>query len=338
MKKRQIHKGAAWALVVCLAGFSGISPASATTFNVVFDATDDALAMGDPGVFVFPEKPGDSLCAKELLSDETFPAEKLGKRYLDVMKQCGQTRLVAEKGDRIAVWVYFSDTHRTPMVAFDGNTRNQRHGRGIKKIYKRAGKSVFVDKNRPAAYRIREDFVLTKSRKKLPILLTYAEKADKDLSSAEFLLTIAPIEHWFLSIDLPLNDARMLRYDKASNSLVEKDVESSFYLGINYLLGDVHDENTPRNHRWMAKFLVKASDRPLDSIGLALGYRMSELNRSQHFGFGDHTFGNVSVFLGSFWDKSDDFDGIVVRERDAYTQSWRVGIGFNLDKVASWIK
>ncbi|MDD5059065.1 MAG: hypothetical protein PHQ60_14445 [Sideroxydans sp.] len=129
-----------------------------------------------------------------------------------------------------------------------------------------------------------------------------------------------PEEHWSLSADMPVTNAKQLSYNPQTSSLVEKDKPVSFYLGLNYKLGDVYTNYDCRDwHNLSAKFLFKASNTPNESMGLGIGYS---------FDFAD-------VFIARVWTRDNENTGLASL---GTTPSTMYGISFNVSKAISWLK
>ena len=75
-----------------------------------------------------------------------------------------------------------------------------------------------------------------------------------------------PVEHWFLSADVPLNSVKALTFDQDTNQFTLGDEPSTFYIGVNFLLGDVKETNCPLLGTLVIRVMVKASTHALDSV------------------------------------------------------------------------
>ncbi|SMN01103.1 hypothetical protein SPONN_2205 [uncultured Candidatus Thioglobus sp.] len=127
---------------------------------------------------------------------------------------------------------------------------------------------------------------------------------------------LGPEEHFYLSADLVLTDIKQLKRN-ANGTLEEKDKPVSFYLGFNYKVGDVLSDNDGLD-KISLKFMLKASDRPAESLGLGIGY--------------DTKIGNF--FVANLWTKDDNNVGSNL----GTTQSVAFGISFDIGKGISWLK
>jgi hypothetical protein len=133
-------------------------------------------------------------------------------------------------------------------------------------------------------------------------------------------LIAGPEEHWSLSADLPINNTRQLTYDTKTSSIVEKDKPTSFYLGVNYKLGDAYTNYGYLDWRNLSgKILFKASSSPNDSMGVGIGYSLSF----------------VDVFVARVWTKNDVNTGL---PNLGTTPGNIYGLSLNVSKGISWLK
>lgn len=137
-------------------------------------------------------------------------------------------------------------------------------------------------------------------------------------------------EHFFLSADVPFKKTAELKYNETNGTIELKDKPTEFYLGINFMFGDLTAE---RPNLSLKNFFLKAmfrfSKRPLDSYGFALGYRFPE---KKILGLNLSPF---SVFWGYIGTKEEKID-----EADKSKRKFKptFGLSFNLDKALEWIK
>lgn len=134
-------------------------------------------------------------------------------------------------------------------------------------------------------------------------------------------LTAGPREHMYLSADVPVTNIKQLTYDSSTSSIVEKDVPASFYLGINWQVGDVFTDYSEADflNNFSVKFLLKASNKPSESIGVGLGY----------------SFNAIDIFAARIRTKDDaSVGGASLGHTDATV----VGVSFNITKGLEWIK
>ena len=169
---------------------------------------------------------------------------------------------------------------------------------------------------------------MIKSTKKKCIQYTQTHKRtilelttiDVKKKKSNYILTAGVAEHWYMSADMPVNSVKQLSYDSTNNKLIEKEKPASFYIGLNYKLGDIFTNYKAFDfHNITLKGLVKASSSPSESIGLGLGY----------------DFKYFELFVASVWTKDDEN---IPEQSIGHTNSVIFGISFNLNKGLSWVK
>jgi len=314
--------------LVAMAGFS--VPACAEDkpkeVTVLFDARTDVLKGNNGAPISVIKGLGDDQCND---IDTAVPPATLDKKLIG---ECDVSRYISNKGDLVKVVAYYSTaSDKLPVINFKETKRKTQVGDDLSVIWDFAKKSR--DKSGLVEHdSVEKTYKLKNDRSTLEVSLSYAtEESDKESSSSVTLIT-GDTEHWFASIDVPLSSADELKYDSATSQLVEKEVPSSYYIGFNYMIGDVLSDDLSWTDKLTGKIMLKASSRPLESVGLGLGYRLNELK------FGSKKLGSTMFFVGSFWDKEDKLDGAVVKEDEKYSQNWRIGISFGLDKLSEWTK
>lgn len=157
------------------------------------------------------------------------------------------------------------------------------------------------------------------SFKRSSVKLTSTNKQDG--SSRTYQVTAGPAEHWYLSADLPITNIKQLQYDAESGEVTEKEKPASFYMGINYRIGDIftnyhgHD----RYNDLSFKLMLKASKNPGESMGIGISYNLDF----------------AEVFIAQVWTK--DNENISGKELGS-TDATVAGISFNLTKGLEWLK
>lgn len=133
-------------------------------------------------------------------------------------------------------------------------------------------------------------------------------------------LMAGPKEHWSLSADLPIINVKQLTYDSNTASVVEKDKPTSFYVGVNFKVGDVYTNYDYWDlNNLSGKFLFKASSSPNDSMGVGFGY----------------SFKFVELFYARVWTRDDVSTG---KTNLGTTPSNIYGISLNISKGISWLQ
>jgi hypothetical protein len=147
-------------------------------------------------------------------------------------------------------------------------------------------------------------------------------------------VTTGPREHWSLGLNLPISNSKTLKYDSSTQTLQPQDTNPQLYLSADYLIGDTASDpkEVPPLERFTLKGMVLASSRPLDSLGLAAGYRFPTLSA---LGL---DLSSLSVFGGYFWTKQDTIVNGVSQPNGQYKTAWRFGITFDLATALKWVK
>lgn len=225
-------------------------------------------------------------------------------------------------GDQIKVWVNgctysnvrFDETERHSRIANDFNAL----------LGNLKGRATLLESCGPKLY----EYPLRYDRAQLK--LTAIDLTGKEASTVT--IVTGPKEHLYLGLDLPINSSETLKYDATTKSLVPADTNPQLYLSFNYYFGDLANPNESKS-KFSLKAMVLATSRPLDSIGLGIGYQLPKLNA---LGL-DLT--PLSAFVGRFWNKQDALaaDGVGLANQST-TSSWRVGISFDLGTALGWVK
>ena len=151
--------------------------------------------------------------------------------------------------------------------------------------------------------------------------------------SLKLALVTGPREHWFLSADVPLTKASQLKRNEQTGVLELANEPSAFYIGLNFLLGDLLAARQSVADVIAIKLMVKASGDPLDSLGVALGLRGRHLRK---YGL---DFDLISPFVGYTFTQEDEAtaSGEIVTD-GSRNHELRFGVGLNLDKALGWVK
>lgn len=166
----------------------------------------------------------------------------------------------------------------------------------------------------------RKCFRYTQEYSRSRISLVAKDAAGKAL--AEMTVVTGPAEHWYLTADMPVSDVKQLKYDSASNTVVEKQKPASIYLGINYRpLGDVLSDypSADFKNNLALKLLLKASSKPSESMGFGIGY----------------SFSFAEIFVARMRTKNDES---VPGSNLGYRDSTVFGVSFDIAKGIGWLK
>jgi hypothetical protein len=237
-------------------------------------------------------------------------------------------RLVTEKGQTIAAYCVRGASEKC-FFEWDETPRSTQFAGDVATLTKIAKKIFGQALNAGGAVLDCESYTLSAVRANLT--LTTALGADEDAESLEAKAVTGPIEHWFISADLPLNSVKELKYNNETGELDAKETPGTFYAGISFKTGDVLTHETSLFRNLTLKGLVKISRQPLDSYGFAVGLRGQYLKK---LGI---DFDLFSPFIGWTSTKEDEVkDGHPV-EGGSRKNAFRVGVSFNLDKGLGWV-
>jgi hypothetical protein len=148
--------------------------------------------------------------------------------------------------------------------------------------------------------------------------------ADKKDAALTTTLISGPHEHWYLSADVLLTSEINISQDSQGQLQVGKPPD--FYVGVNYLLGDLKTTERPWYGNLIVKGFVKATKRPEESYGAGIGLRGKYAN------FPALNFEIVSPFAAITRSRVET-NGVVSHRNDL-----RAGVSVNLDKALGWVK
>lgn len=199
-------------------------------------------------------------------------------------------------------------------VKIDEKKRKSRFAQDVSTIvdYYKTKKTLSNNENYKCA-------VYTKKNDRSDITIVTLDKNNKELYSSKAIT--GPKEHWYLSADMPVSNIKQLSYDATKNKVIEKEKPASFYLGINYKVGDVvAGQFNDHLGNIIFKFMLKASSKPTESFGLGVGYSFNDF---------------VDVFIARVRTKDDTNTG---ENTLGHTDSTVYGISFNISKGIEWLK
>jgi hypothetical protein len=268
----------------------------------------------------------------------TNPGTAFLTRFGELLKDGqGNNRWITKKGDTVAIYVVY-DKNKTNVPTLDITEQSRKTQfasdlETLTKLFEKIEKNPNAEAAVPPAIDlgvIKQCRILTKLRATLEITAMGDPNNEKPQeqtagkTSATATITTGPTEHAFLSADLAVNSVKQLKLE--SGQLVPKDNPSTFYVGFDYMLGDVLAETSTFPQGLTFKALIEASKDPTNSYGLALGMRFKNVKLP---GISLDTF---SPFAGYFWTRNDTLTG------HKYKGDWRAGISLNLDKALNWVK
>lgn len=300
---------------------------------LVFDLTPSAGASATR-VFSLPDPPVKIVKLLEQFATTggtTGEQEELATGLRDALAG-GDFRWIASRGDAVVVFaLYDTAAQKPPQIDFDEVARRTRIAEDLStlgKIVEEVTEKTAAPAEPSTVRAVRTVYNLTLARGRLGVSASAAPQKGEDVKkvSASAKLITGPAEHFFLSADLPVNQVSDMKYDASGQALGPAETPSTFYAGIDYQTGDVlRDRRTPAESI-VIKALLKISKQPLDSYGIAVGYRLPSIKR---WGFDLDAF---SPFAGYIWTKT--------RHGTTTTTNGhaRVGLSFNLDKALGWVQ
>ncbi len=272
---------------------------------------------------------------------------------------CGNDRLEATRGTTIEVDYVYVESHRgdcadaaTSDVTLTGSevARKTLIAKEVSEIVT-AITSHFAPAAVPAAAAaspppphvcvVRFQYVLKLER--ATATLAVASKAEADVKASQPLVT-GPEEHWFITGDAIVRGVKELKYDAASKTVVQRDKPQQFYVGFNYMVGDVL-ERYPQfsGRRTVFKLMLSPTKNPFDSIGAGVGYRLVDGvfqlpdAKSDSTSQGDIS-GGLVLFVGHFWSKNDRVDAATgAVTQGGRSQSWRFGLSYDVATLLGWL-
>ncbi len=228
-------------------------------------------------------------------------------------KQVAQVNPSAQENQKtMAAKFTFKEDKRKTRIAGDLNTL-------IKLIFKVSAKGG-------------EDITIAQEQhtlKERSALLTVSVSVGEKQTTA-VVLTTGPQEHWFLSADLLVNkisEVKLVEKDKV-NTIEPKETPKSFFLGVNFLLGDILKEKQVFWKYFFVKGMLKISKTPWDGYGVGLGFRFPQW---RILGV---DISALSIFGAMVWTKEENADKSVKFTK----RQMLMGISYNLDRALDWVK
>jgi hypothetical protein len=162
-------------------------------------------------------------------------------------------------------------------------------------------------------------------KKRAQLTVTVAQGTGKKVS---FDMITGPKEHWFLSADLTVAKLSQVKFNADKGTTEPKETPKQFYVGLNFMLGDVLLERRALWKNFFLKGMLKFSKNPLDSYGIGIGYRFPSV---KILGL---DISALSIFGVLTWSKEnpDTQAGKLTKYQ------WQLGISYNLDRALSWVK
>lgn len=231
-------------------------------------------------------------------------------------------RMLLKKNQKVRVKV---DSCKYKDVKFEEKERQSRLYEDVRAVFGKllAGLEAVCPNFTEYSHTLKYD------RSKLTLI---AVSVDEKQTPTMTVIT-GPKEHLFLGLDLPVTKTSQLKYNDSTKTLEPKDTNPQLYLSLNWYIGDVAaKQETQRGFdRFSVKALVLASTRPLDSMGLGVGYQLPDLKVVD--------LSAVNVFVGHFWTKQDDISstGTALTNKST-TRDWRFGITYDVGAALKYVK
>lgn len=303
---------------------------------VVFDLSPSPGAVGNRVVAL--QSPQDDVVA--LLDRFALGAvvkddqAKLQKMMHDLAAESVH-RWITSTGDAIVIYAVFDANQQgEPRVGVKEEERATEFESTFSSLLRVVGKLAgvpFGGDPTPSSWRAtRTEYVLTRLRSTVEIAATSQITVGDGASVASSIRALAgPKEHFFISADLPVNKASELSYNSETDLVTSREAPSTFYAGLSYMLGDLLTPERAPTESLVLKGLVKISKRPLESYGVALGYRFGRIDR---WGVELDAF---SPFVGYIWTEEPRSDQ---PEKTRHKGTVRYGISVNIDTALGWMK
>jgi len=324
----QLKSSCALALLSCAIVVSASAAASGQTpSRYVFFDFRDPKAPSSKRVYSLPT---DGVA----LNDSSTVDQVV--QFLAAHKAKSAFRWISSRGDTVGVFVIGTAATKADFalrvnVEFDEQERQSRFVTDLMTLLQIVGRAAA-----PPEQFYFQTYTLQDTRANLAITATVtpqgktaeaATSTEKSNGKLTATLVTGPREHLFLSADLPVTRVSELKLTDGTTIAPSKD-PTSFYIGINYALGDLLSKARAVNDYLFLKGVVKAAtNRPLSSVGAGLGLR--------GFSVAGIDFDIASPFI--LWTSSrlEDDNGVATGER-ATAVRW--GISFNLNRALKWGK
>ena len=265
----------------------------------------------------------DELKKNEIIDEKIISNEreaflkKMYKRY----KKAHSQRWISKKKDILEVYVFHSG--KKGEIRIEEKKRKTRIAQDVSTLSKLIIFSL-----------TKSDVLIAMDSRQYTLVkpngaVTVSATIDKEKEEKMEIFT-GPTEHWFLSADLLLLKLSQAKFDMDHGTIKPRETPKVFYLGINWMIGDILKEKQSILKNFFVKSMMKFSKKPFDSYGLGLGYRFPSV---KVLGIDISSF---SVFSAIVWTKEtvvkDDISNTLTKRQIQF------GLSFNLDKIKEWLK
>ena len=253
-------------------------------------------------------------------------------RDLKEKKDCSSTRWISNPKDRIAIIVIYSksadlDEHNTPNLIFQELKRDSAFIADLRSVFAIQSKIVlkpqqYVPITPPTLMYYKKYYNL--KYEKGVVNIDIQLKGDRDISAK---ITTGTTDSWFISLDVPIASLNDLQNFNSLNN---------YYFGVDYLFkGDAIAGSVPGvfdgpDGDWgisklYLKGMVMNSDKPLNSIGVGLGYKDIGLDSIPWIG---DWLNQVSPFVAGIYSQDESNSG---SDKPKYSTSLRFGLSLNVN-------
>jgi len=329
-------------VVVCLALSCGESWAASSQRIMIADLTakTPVVVVVDPG----------ASCLQQTLSDACQSLDGRSPKEVQAAATClkpeSDLRWISGQGDDLRLYVVYQGTD--PVVRFTEQSRKSRIATDLGNLIKLA-RSAKLDETAGVNELkcVEQSYELERVRSNLTVTVEQTPPAARAAAMTEAAalapasagaapkatatIITGPAEHWFLSADLPIRHFKELKLNDKSGLIEPAKTPTTFFIGLDYALGDILGESQSWRRDFVLKGMVKLSKQPLQTFGIALGYRGNALSS---LGL---SFDAVSPFAGYFWSRPEVPEGSSAAEKKLQG-TFQFGFSFNLDTALGWTK
>lgn len=251
-----------------------------------------------------------------------FFLKELKNKY---RKAVGQ-RWISKKKDNLDVYVFH--TGKKAEIKIEEKKRKTKIAQDVSVLTKLV--ITYLTKGEAAGIALTEKRFRLEKQNGTLLVSACLNRDEKNLDQKEEKMEIitGPTEHWFLSADLIMLKMSKVKFVGDQGDIEPKETPKIFYLGVNWMIGDILKERQNLLKNFFIKGMVKFSKKPLDSYGIGIGYRFPKV---KVLGVDISSF---SVFTALLWTKEQTED----KTKELTKRQFQFGLSFNLDKALGWIK
>ncbi len=314
--------------------FTGVNPDSGTLVYRIFgkDITEiiaglDRSLPADRQIDVCKvlgeraEDKTEACKGKEMEDEEISRArEAFLKELKNKYKKALAQRWLSKKNDNLEVYVFH--TGKKAVIKIEERKRKTRIAQDISILTKLIVLPMVKGVMLMPIYMADRQYRLGKQYGSLLVTAVL----DKEKEERVEIIT-GPAEHWFLSADLIVLKLSKVEFVSNQGTIEPRETPKVFYLGVNWMIGDILNERQNLLKNFFVKGMLKFSNKPFDSYGFGIGYRFPKV---KVLGIDISSF---SVFGSWLWTKEQLED----KSKELTKQQIQFGISFNLDKAMGWV-